>query len=349
MGVLTKAAVLFELDKPLKIINLNLPNPEKGEVLVKIFYSGICHTQLLEISGKNAAGSFVPNLMGHEASGEVIKIGKGVTKVKKGDYVVLSWIKGKGHNVVPKPISHKDKKINRGSVTTFSNYSVVSENRVFKISKKLPPQIASLLGCAVPTGMGLIVNNAKLKKNSSIIVIGCGGIGINAIHASKVLGAKKIIGIDINYNKKKTILDFGATHFINYNIKNIKNKINDILNNHGSDYVVDTVGRKETMELAYDLANDKKGHVILCGVPNPLNLKISINPFPLYYGKKLVGTGGGETIPDKDLKKYSKMYLNKQINLEKMITKVFSLDEINKAIGFLRKGNCVRVLIDMNR
>ncbi len=348
MTVETKAAVLFDLNKPLKIINLDLPYPKKGEVLVKIFYSGICHTQLLEISGKNAAGSFIPNLLGHEASGEVIKIGTGVTKIKKGDRVVLSWIKGKGLNVIPKPINYKNIKINRGSVTTFSNYTVVSENRVFKISKKLPAHIASLLGCAVPTGMGMIINNAKLKKNSSITIIGCGGIGINAIHASKILGAKKIVGIDLNKNKKKLIKSFGATHFINYKTKNIKEKIDKILGTEGSDYVVDTVGRKETMELAYNLANNNRGHVILCGVPNPLDLKISINPFPLYYGKKLVGTGGGETIPDKDLKKYASMYLNNQINLKKMITKIYSLKEINKAIQFLKKGNCVRVLINMN-
>ena len=348
MTTQTKAAVLFNLNKPLKIITLNLPEPKKGEVLVKIFYSGICHTQLLEIAGKNAAGSFIPNLMGHEASGEVIRTGMGVSKVKKGDRVVLSWIKGKGQNVIPEPINYKNNKINRGSVTTFSNYSVVSENRVFKISNKLPLHVASLLGCAVPTGMGMIFNNAKLKKNSSIIIIGCGGIGINAINASKYLSAKYIIGVDVK-NKSELTKRFGATHFLNYNIKNIEEKIKKIVGQNGSDYVVDTVGKKETMELAYELANNHKGHVILCGVPNPLNLKISINPFPLYYGKKLVGTGGGETNPDKDLKKYSKMFFKNQINLEKMVTKIFSLRDINKAINFLKKGNCVRVLIDMNR
>ena len=121
---------------------------------------------------------------------------------------------------------------------------------------------------------------------------------------------------------------------MNYNIKNIKEKIKKIVGQNGSDYVVDTVGKKETMELAYELANNHKGHVILCGVPNPLNLKISINPFPLYYGKKLVGTGGGETNPDKDLKNIRKCFLKSN---KFMVTKIFSLRDINKAINFLKK------------
>jgi len=341
----TKAAILTHHNKPLKILNLDLPDPEVGEVLVKIYYSGICHTQLLEIAGKNASKSFIPNMMGHEASGKVIKVGAKVKKVKKGDFVILSWIKGKGLNVVPKPINYKNKKINRGSVTTFSEYSVVSENRVFPLKNKTPLDVSSLLGCAVPTGMGMIFNNARVKQNSTVLVLGCGGIGINAIHASKVAKAKTIIGIDINNVKKKSAIKFGATHFLNYKDKNLLHKIKSISNK--VDYAIDTVGIKKTMEFVYNVCDNVSGHTILCGVPNPLNLKISINPFPLYYGKKITGTGGGETIPDKDLKKYENLYKNKKIDLKNMISKVYSLQDINKAIKHLKKGNCIRVLIDM--
>ena len=174
MPIKTKAAILLKNNKPLKIYNIDLPDPEMGEVLVKIYYSGICHTQLLEIAGKSASGSFIPNMMGHEASGKVIKVGSKVKKVKKGDLVILSWIKGKGLNVIPKPLKYKNKIINRGAVTTFSQYSVVSENRVFRIKKNTPMDVSSLLGCAVPTGMGMIFNNAKVKAKSNVLVIGCG-------------------------------------------------------------------------------------------------------------------------------------------------------------------------------
>lgn len=341
----TKAAVLVAHNKPLKILNLELQDPGKGEVLVKIYFSGICHTQLLEIAGKSASKSFVPNLMGHEASGKVVKVGPNVKKVKKDDLVILSWIKGRGINTIPKPIDYNNVKINRGSVTTFSQYSVVAENRVFPIKKNTPMDVSALLGCAVPTGMGMVFNNAKVKKNDVVLIIGCGGIGINAIHAAKVAKAKIIIGLDINDDKKLSALKFGANYFFNFKEKNLLNKINKISNK--IDYSIDTVGIKKTMEFAYNISDNYSGHTILCGVPNPLNLKISINPFPLYYGKKITGTGGGETVPDKDLKKYENLYKNNKIDLKGMITKVFSLNQINTAINTLQKGNCIRVLIDM--
>ena len=260
----TKAAVLFNLNKPLKIIEFNLPSPKKGEILVKIQASGICHTQLLEIEGKNATGSYCPNLMGHEGSGIVCSVGSGVSKVKKGDHVVLSWIKGSGSNVIPKPIKYKNMIINRGPVTTFSEYSVVSENRVTKINKKMPLKLASLLGCAVPTGMGMIFNNAKLKKNSTLLCFGCGGVGINAIHAAKILNAKIIVAVDKNDYKLIKAKYFGATHTINPSKENLNKKIMKITNNFGLDYAIDTVGKKETMEFVYNHVKKKqwKGHFV---------------------------------------------------------------------------------------
>ena len=151
--------------------------------------------------------------MGHEGSGIVLKVGKGVKKVKVGDHVVLSWIKGEGKNVCPLPIKYKNIYINRGPITSFARHTVVSENRVFPIMKKMPLKVSALLGCAVPTGMGMIFNNAKLEKNSSILVIGCGGIGINAIHAAKIAGAKEIIAADIDSRKKILCKIFWSNKF----------------------------------------------------------------------------------------------------------------------------------------
>ena len=237
--------------------------------------------------------------------------------------------------------------INRGPVTTFSEHSVVSENRVTKINKKIPLKLAALLGCAVPTGMGMIFNNAQLKKNSSFMCVGCGGIGVNAIHAAKISEAKLIIAVDSNDKKLKKTKFFGATHTINPLKQNLSKQIMKITKNLGLDYAVDTVGKKETMEFVYNHVNKIKGKAILCGVPNPKDLKISINPFPLYYGRKITGTGGGETNTDIDLPKYCQMYLDKKIFLDEMISHQLSLKNINKGFDLMKKGNCLRVLIDM--
>ena len=160
----SKSAVLYNLNSPLQVIELDLPAPKSGEVLVKVIASGVCHTQLLEIKGENATGPHNPNFLGHEGAGIVISVGEGVSKVKADDHVILSWLKGKGKTNIPKPILHNNQWINRGAVTTFSEYTVVSESRVTPIRKDMPLVPAALIGCAVATGMGMVFNNAKIEK-----------------------------------------------------------------------------------------------------------------------------------------------------------------------------------------
>ena len=344
-----KAAVLFELNRPLRIIDLPVPEPGAGQVLVKMTYSGICHTQLLEIAGKNAAGPMNPNLLGHEGSGMVQKVGHGVKKVKEGDHVVLSWIKGSGANVLPKPYIYNGQKINAGYVTTFNEYSLASENRVTSITKKMPLKEAALIGCAVATGVGAVVNNAKVKKNKSVMVNGVGGIGINMVHAAELAKANPIIAVDINDEKLKFSKKFGATHTINPKKYDIISEIKNIIGENGLDYAFDTVGRKETMELAYSSVNKFSGKAVLCGVPDPLGLKIEIDPFPLYFGRQLSGTGGGESNPDVDFEKYCNMFLNRKLKLSEMITHTVAIDEINKGIGLLKEGKSCKVVVDFNK
>lgn len=338
----TKAAILKELNSSLVIEELDLPGPNEGEVLVRIAASGICHTQLLEIKGENATGDHTPNLMGHEGAGIVESVGSGVAKVRKGDHVILSWIKGSGIDTCPQKIGE----LNRGPVTTFSEYSVVSENRVTPISKDVPLKSAALIGCAVATGAGMVLNNAKVQKGDSIMIIGCGGIGINAINAASIENAGLILAVDINDQKLELAKNFGATHTINPLNQNLEDKVKELAVD-GFDYAIEAVGKKETLEFAYNNVKMNSGKAILCGVPNPPGQTIEIDPFPLYYGRKLVGTGGGETSPDEDFNKYVKMYLSGSLKLDEMISHTFALNEINKGIEALEKGKAIRVIIDM--
>ena len=344
-----RCAVLYEINQPLEIMELDLPDPEQGEVLVKVAASGICHTQLLEIKGESATGPHNPNLMGHEGSGVIVSVGEGVEKVKEGDHVLLSWIKGSGANTRPKPLEYKGKTINRGAVTTFSDYSVASENRITPITKDMPLKPAALIGCAVATGMGMIFNNAKVEQGSSVMVVGCGGIGINAIHAASIAKAGLIIAVDILDEKLEAAKKFGATHTVNSSKIDLKKETEKLTHGEGLDYAIETVGKKETMEFIYNNVKRTSGKAILCGVPNPPGQTIEIDPFPLYYGRQLVGTGGGETNPDVDFEKYCKMYMDGILKLDEMISHTFSLADINKGIELMKEGKCVRVLIDMEK
>ena len=302
---------------------------------------------MLEIKGENATGAHNPNLMGHEGSGIVVGVGKNVSKVKKGDHVILSWIKGFGADVCPKPLKYKGKFLNRGPVTTFSEYTVVSENRVTPIIKDIPLELAALFGCAVPTGMGMVFNNAKVTPKDTILVIGCGGIGLCAIHAASIAGMKKIIAVDINDYKLDAARKFGANYTINSFKNNLKKELKIIICDESLDFAIDTVGKKETMEFVYNIVNKYSGKAILCGVPTPPGEKITIDPFPLYYGRQIVGTGGGETDPDIDFEKYCDMYKNGEFLLDEMVSHKFGLSDINNGIELMKKGQCLRVLIEM--
>ncbi|HIB86852.1 TPA: acetoin dehydrogenase [Candidatus Poribacteria bacterium] len=344
-----RSAILYELDHPLKIIELNLPAPEPGEVLVKVLASGICHTQLLEIKGENATGPHNPNFLGHEGSGIVVSVGEKVTKVKEGDHVILSWIRGDGTGTHPKPIEHNGQQINRGSVTTFSDYTVASENRVTPIRKDMPLMPAALVGCAVATGMGMVFNNAQVEEESSIMIIGCGGIGINAIHAASIAKASTIIAVDRLEAKLEVAKRFGATHTVNSSKADLKKELEKLTNQQGLDYAIETVGKKETMEFVYNSVKKTSGKAILCGVPNPPGQTIEVDPFPLYYGRQLIGTSGGETNPDIDFDDYCSMYIDGILKLDDMISHILSLDDINEGIELMKEGKCIRVLIDMQK
>ncbi len=342
----TKAAILSELNKPLDIEIIETPELKEGQVLVKILYAGLCHTQVNEIKGFKGEDKFLPHLLGHEASGIVEEIGEGVTKVSKGDFVVLSWIKGLGLDCPSAKYQGEKKEINSGAISVFSNYAVISENRVFKIPKEVPPEVAALLGCAIPTGAGIIKNHVTESKGKTIAIFGLGGIGSSALLYAKTLEFTKIIAVDIHNSKLEFAKKLGATDIINSKEKNVIEKIKDLTEHKGVDYAIECSGVKTVMEQAFESLNFK-GLAIIAG-----NLRagetISIDPFQLIVGKQIIGTWGGKTNPDEDILLYAKKYLDGNFMLEQLITKIFSLENIDDAVEALENGEVIRALIKLN-
>ena len=261
-----RAAILTGINKPLKIENLTLPEElGHGQVLVKIFFSGLCGSQLSEIEGHRGKDKNIPHLLGHEGSGEVIKIGAGVKNFKKGDLVVLHYMKNKNGIESEYPKYKWGKKIvSSGGVSTFSDVSIVSENRLTKIPKNFDKRAAALFGCAITTGFGVISNDSKLKIGQSIIILGLGGIGLSICQSASLMSAYPIIGVDLHKNKIAMAKKFGLTHGILNNEKKLATKIKKILNDGKADVVVEATGKKNLMELAYNLTKNK-GETIFCG------------------------------------------------------------------------------------
>jgi S-(hydroxymethyl)glutathione dehydrogenase/alcohol dehydrogenase len=342
----TLAAVLEQLNKPLKIQELTIPDLKPGQVLIEVAYSGICHSQLLEIQGKRGEDKYLPHTLGHEGSGIVLEIGDGVKKVKAGDHVVLSWIKGNGADIPSTIYQSSQGQVNSGAISTFMRDTITCENRLTPIPDTMPLREAALLGCAIPTGAGIIFNTAKVQPGSSIAVFGVGGIGMSAVLAADSVGARNIIAVDIFDHKLELAHKVGATHMINARQQDPLKTILQITSGHGVDYAIEAAGQRETMETAFQSVRDNGGMCVLAG-----NLaqgeRISIDPFNLIRGKRIVGTWGGEAQPDRDIPLHVNLYLTGKLNLGAMITHEYKLNDINQAFDDLEHGKVGRALIDM--
>ena len=351
--MIIKAAVLREQNKHLVIEELYVPALAPGQVLIKVLYSGICRSQINEIKGNKGEDKYLPHTLGHEASAIVEDVGSRVTKVKKGDYVVLSWIKGEGLNENNcKYIKVGDNSVvNAGAATSFSEYSVVSENRLVKIPPEIPPTIGALLGCAVPTGVGIIKNELTAQRGKSLAIFGVGGIGFAALLGAVMAGLSPIIAIDINDDKLAYAQSNGATHIINSAREDVVQRVKEITSNSkvddaingGVDYAIDCVGIPSVSEMAFEVINNS-GTALIAGNAKK-GEKISIRPFDLILGKKIMGTWGGATQPDVDIPWYAQHYLSGTLPLDKLISKIYSLEEINQAIADLEEGRSIRALI----
>lgn len=343
-----KAAILVELKKPLIIDEISLPeNLKPGQVLVKIHFSGICGSQIGEIDGVKGFDNYLPHLLGHEGSGTVIEVGPGVRHVKPNDHVVMHWRKGLGIEAVPPTYMWGDKKVNAGCITTFSEYSIVSENRLTVIPKDYDKELAALFGCAVTTGFGVITNNAKLKIGESIIIYGAGGVGLNMIQAAAMTSAHPIIAVDLHSGRLEIAQKAGATHVINASSGDPKSEIEQILKNAPVDVFIDNTGVPKIIELGYSLTS-AEGRVVLVGVP-PVGSNTSIYTLPLHFGKSISGSHGGETIPNVDIPRYLSLHKSGKMRLDHLITHRISLDGINAGINGMRNGSIHgRVVIDMD-
>jgi S-(hydroxymethyl)glutathione dehydrogenase / alcohol dehydrogenase len=341
----TRAAVLYQQNTPLVIEELEVPPLKRGQVLVKILYTGICGAQYNEIIGLKGPDRFLPHMMGHEASAIVLDIGEGVTRVKKDDYVALSWIKSVGLDGINTQFKKGDQLVNAGGVTTFTEYSVVSENRVTKISRKISADVAAIIGCAILTGGGIVVNTMKAKAGQSIAVFGAGGIGSSVLLAAKRVGCSPIIAVDIAETKLAMARDLGATHTIDPRAGDVVARIREIVP-EGLDFSVDASGAKTAMEAAFTVIKDK-GLCVIAGNLSKVE-KISFHPFDLIKGKRIVGTWGGESHPEKDIPAYVQAYLKGEYAIDRLITHRFKLAEINKAFEVFKSGEAGRIILEVH-
>jgi S-(hydroxymethyl)glutathione dehydrogenase/alcohol dehydrogenase len=342
-----KAAILVEQRKPLIIDEVELPQTlEVGQVLVKIHYSGICGSQLGEIDGAKGEDKFLPHLLGHEASATVMETGPGVKHVKSGDTVVLHWRKGLGIEGVPPNYKWRGNKLNAGWIATFNEYAIVAENRMTAIPSDSNLEVASLFGCAVTTGFGVIENNAKVRIGESVVVFGAGGVGLNIVQAANLVGAYPVIAVDLFDNRLALAKEMGATHLINSKTHDAKIEIEKILGLNNLDHFIDNTGQSLIIEMGYQITKPQ-GQITLVGVPRK-GSNINIYSLPLHFGKELVGSHGGEAIPNLDIPRYHNLFRANRIKLRELLTESLPLDYINIAIENMRSGKTSgRCLINM--
>lgn len=326
----TKAAILVEQNKSLVVDDIEIPSLGIGQVLVQLAYAGICGAQVGEIKGNAGEDKFLPHLMGHEGAGVVRDVGKG-TKLKEGDHVVAHWREGKGIDADFPKYKWKAGKsyVGAGKVTTFQEYSIISENRLTKVNTENLRKAASM-GCSITTAFGLINNEANLKIGQSIMVIGCGGVGLNIIQAARLTGANEIRAVDVNWNKLNIATSIGATSAADF--------VDECL---PSDIVVDTTGISVLIEQGWKLAKEK---MILVGQPHLADTFTFRNARKSFYsGKIMMDSQGGLTNPNVDIPRYLDM--GDKIHLDN--TALYTLENINQALEDMGKGKVIKPMLEM--
>ncbi|MBI3011644.1 MAG: zinc-binding dehydrogenase [Candidatus Omnitrophica bacterium] len=344
---IAKAAILVEQNAPLLIADIEIPPVDVGQVLVRVQCSGICGSQLNEISGRRGQDRFLPHLLGHEGAGRVVEVGPGVRKIKPGDQVVLHWMEGSGIESAP-PIFRLDGTvINAGRVTTFSEYTVVSENRVTPIPHDINPGVACLLGCSVTTGLGIVIHEANVTPGQSLVVFGVGGIGLNVVQGADLVHADPIVAVDVDDRKLVQACAFGATHTVSVAQAEtgLEARLKDLTEGAGFDVAVDTTGKREVFQLAYRVTGDA-GKTVMAGV-HDAQQPITIDAYPLHFGRRIIGSHGGATQPDSDIPRYLQLYRRKRLKLDEQITHRYSLDNVNEALEAVRRGEAVRCVLKM--
>jgi S-(hydroxymethyl)glutathione dehydrogenase/alcohol dehydrogenase len=344
-----KAAVLEEINGPLTVGEVELGEVSFGQVLVKILVSGICGSQLQEIAGNKGNAKFVPHLMGHEGAGIVEEVGVGVTKVKKGDKVVMHWRKGDGIESDFPMYKFKGKDMRSGKITTFSEYSICSENRLTPVPHDTPDELCALLGCSLSTALGTVNVEADLKLGESLMIVGAGGLGINLVKAGRLVGAYPIISVDIFDNKRATVEELGASLFINSAKEKISEAIEKKFGLKDIDVIIDTSGQPSVLKETIPLLSGT-GRYIMVGQPKPgqtVELE-NANHFFGGEGKMLLATQGGRFQPSADIPRYVRLYNGGALKIDSIISHRMKLDEVNDAIRLVREGQAGRIMIRPN-
>ncbi len=366
----TRAAIAVEPNQPLVIEEVDLEGPRAGEVLVEIKATGVCHTDAYTLGGKDSEGIF-PSILGHEGAGIVREVGAGVKDVAPGDHVIplytaecrqcktclsrksnlcTSVRATQGRGVMPDGTSRFSWK-GRGlahymGCSTFANFTVVSEYSVARIRKDAPFERACYVGCGVTTGVGAVVWTAGVEPGASVAVFGLGGIGLNVVQGAKLVGADKIIGIDINPAREGIARAFGASEFINAREAGADHVVDRVveLTGGGADYSFDCTGKTDVMRQALECCHRGWGQSIIIGVAEA-GEEISTRPFQLVTGRVWKGSAFGGARGRTDTPKIVDWYMDKKIQIDPLITHTMPLDDINKAFELMHEGQSIRSVI----
>jgi len=341
----TTAAVLVELGRPLELADLAVPVLKPGQVLVEVAYSGVCHTQVGEARGHRGEDRFLPHGLGHEGSGVVREVGPGVAKVRPGDRVILSWIKGSGADVPGTVYDWNGRKVNAGGITTFATRSVISENRLTVVPDGMPLRLAALVGCAVPTGAGVIFNTARPRPGQSVAVFGVGGIGSCAVAAAALAGCTPVIAVDVNAEKLALARRLGATHAVNSKDCDPVAEVRTLCPG-GADFAVEATGLAPVMRQTLAAVRPQGGAAVVVGNAR-FGEKLEIDPRELNQGKRLLGTWGGDNVPDRDYPRYCKLMAAGRLDLEPLLSRSYRLADVNAALDDLERGCAARPLLDI--
>ena len=364
----TKAAVAFKAGEPLEIVDVELQGPQAGEVLVEIKATGVCHTDAFTLSGDDPEGAF-PAILGHEGAGVVVEVGAGVTSVKPGDHVIPLYTpecrecdfclhpktnlcqkirSTQGQGLMPDGTSRftldGDPILHYMGCSTFSNYTVLPEIAVAKVREDAPFDKICYIGCGVTTGVGAVAFDAKVEPGSNVVVFGLGGIGLNVIQGAKLVGASKIIGIDLNPKRKALGEQFGMTDFINpKDVDDVVEAIID-LTGGGADYSFECIGNVNTMRQALECCHKGWGESMIIGVAGA-GQEIATRPFQLVTGRVWRGTAFGGARGRTDVPKIVDWYMDGKINIDDLITHTMPLNEINHAFHLMHEGESIRSVV----
>ncbi len=364
----TRAAVAFEAGMPLEVVELDLEGPKAGEVLVEIKATGVCHTDEFTRSGADPEGAF-PAVLGHEGAGVVLEVGPGVTSLKPGDHVIPLYTAEcreceyclnpktnlcqkvratQGQGVMPdgtSRFSYKGEKIlHYMGCSTFSNYTVLPEISLAKVRADAPFEKICYIGCGVTTGIGAVMFTAKVELNSTAVVFGLGGIGLNVIQGLKLVGARQIVGVDLNPAREAMARQFGMTDFVNP--KDHKDLVGHLveLTGGGADYSFECIGNVEVMRAALECCHKGWGESVIIGVA-PAGAEISTRPFQLVTGRVWRGSAFGGARGRTDVPKIVDMYMDGRIDIDSLITHTMPLEKINDAFDLMHKGESIRSVV----